>query len=100
MEYLKSKGVHACGTIRSNRKALPVGIKLDKSLWLGEFDHRVSKEGILYLKWNDNKPVHVVSTFHGTDITEIQRTQKDGTKKKFPSPTAVKDCNQHMHGRG
>lgn len=98
MEYLKSKGVHACGTIRSNRRALPVGIKPDKSLERGEFDHRVSKEGILYVKWNDNKPVHVVSNFHGTDTTEILRTQKDGTRKKFPSPTAVKSYSQHMGG--
>ena len=57
MEYLKTKGVDACSTIRANRKALPVRIKNDKAFERGEFDSQVSANDILYLKWNDNKPV-------------------------------------------
>ncbi len=98
MEYLKTKGVDACGTIRSNRKALPVGIKNDKALERGEFDYRVSTKGIFYVKWNDNKPVQVVSNFHGSNPSVILRTQKDGSKKQYNCPIAIKDYNTFMGG--
>ena len=98
MEYLKVNGVDACGTIRSNRKALPAGMKADKELDRGEFDYMVSKQGIVYFKWNDNSTVHAVSNFHGTDASVIQRTQKDGTKSQFPCPTAIKAYNAYMGG--
>jgi hypothetical protein len=98
MEYLKTKGVDACGTIRANRKALPVGIKNDKAFERGEFDSRVSSKYILYVKWNDNKPVHIVSNFHGTGVFEILRTQKDGTKKTFRCPIVIKEYNSYMGG--
>lgn len=98
MEYLKVNGVDACGTIRSNRKALPAGMKADKDLNRGEFDYMVSKQGIVYFKWNDNSTVHAVSNFHGTDASVIQRTQKDGTKSQFPCPTAIKAYNEYMGG--
>ena len=98
MEYLKTKGVDACGTIRSNRKALPVGIKNDKALERGEFDYQVSTKGILYVKWNDNKPVQVVSNFHGSNPSVILRTQKDGSKKQYNCPIAIKDYNTFMGG--
>jgi hypothetical protein len=68
MEYLKTKGFDACGTIRTNRKALPVGIKNDKVFERGEFDSPVSSKYILYVKWKDNKPVHIVSNFHGIQV--------------------------------
>lgn len=96
MEYLKVKGVHAAGTIRTNRKGLPVG--LDEDLDRGESDFRVSKDGLVLFKWEDNKSVFVLSNFHGTKISSVQRTQKDGSKAVFPCPDAVVDYNKHMGG--
>ena len=96
MEYLKENGVNAAGTIRLNRKALP--IDMEKDLDRGECDHRVSKDGLTVFKWQDNKPVFVLSNFHGTDISSVKRTQKDGSKLPFPCPTAIVDYNKFMGG--
>jgi hypothetical protein len=41
---------------------------------------------------------HIVSNFHGTGVSEILRTQKDGTKKTFPCPIAIKEYNSYMGG--
>ena len=66
MEYLKTNGVNAVGTVRTIRKALPLG--MDEVLDRGECDYRVSKDGLVMFKWQDNKCVSVLSNFHGTEI--------------------------------
>ena len=98
MEYLKDNGIMACGTIRSDRKGLPKGMKADKDLGRGEHDFRISDTGIGYYKWMDNKAVHMVSNFHGSEVSFVYRTQKDGSKKEFSCPTVVKNYNQDMGG--
>ena len=93
MEYLKENGVNAAGTVR---KALPIDMEND--LDRGECDHRASKDVLTVFKWQDNKPVFVLSNFHGTDISSVKRTQKDGSKLPFPCPTAIVDYNKFMGG--
>ena len=66
LDYLKSKSVLACGTVRSNRKGLPT-LATDRSLSRGEFDFRTTEQGLLYVKWKDNKVVHFLSNFHGSE---------------------------------
>lgn len=98
MEHLKQKKVWACGTIRSNRQNFPENLKADKELARGQFDHRVSNEGLSVYKWKDNKTVHLISNFHGTERVTINRTQKDGSKLEIGCPKAVKDYNKYMGG--
>ena len=98
MDYLKENGVRAYGTIRSTRKDLPDGLKADKKMERGDFDHRSTNDGIVFYKWKDNKVVHFVSNFHGTETTTIRRTQKDGSRKDVTCPKIVKDYNQDMGG--
>ena len=71
---------------------------MQKYLDRGECDHRVSKDGLAVFKWQDNKPVFVLSNFHGTDIASVKRTQKDGSKLPFPCPTAIVDYSKFMGG--
>lgn len=66
LEYFMVNGVDVCGTIRTNRKGLPVHLAED--LERGECDYRVLKQGLVLFKWEDNKAVHVLSNFHGTDM--------------------------------
>ena len=80
LDYLKSKSVLACGTVRPNRKGLP-SLAVDKCLSRGQHDFRTTPEGLLYVKWNDNKAVHFLSNFHGTEQTVLSRTQKDGSAR-------------------
>ena len=96
LEYLKENGVDACGTVRAVCKALPVGPEND--LDCGEADYRVSEDGLVLFKWQDNKPVLVLSNFHGAELSSVQRTQKDGSKLELPCPVAVRDYNQNMEG--
>ena len=78
MDFLKEKKVSACGTIRSNRKGLPLLIK-EKDLKKGEFDFRTA-EDLAFFGWKDNRVVYVLSNFHGTDECSVLRTQKDGSR--------------------
>lgn len=99
MEYLLSHQVLCCGTLRANKKYLPKNLSCDKDLKMrGDFDYRVSKDDIVVYKWQDNKPVHFISNFHGTEETEIKRKNKDGSIMMIPSPHAVKDYNKYMGG--
>lgn len=98
MEFLKANGVQACATIRSNRKCLPNDLKSDKNMQRDDFDFRMSKQGVTVYKWMDNEGVLVVSNFHGSEVTTVTRTQKDGFKKEFTCPVAVRDYNESMGG--
>ena len=98
LEYLQDNGIMACGTIRPDRKYLPKGLKADKDLQRGEYDHRISDQGIGFYKWMDNKTVHLISNYHGSALSSVSRTQKDGSKEEFPCPTVVKHYNQDMGG--
>lgn len=42
-------------TVRKSRKKLPADMKADKKLEREEFDWRIMKDGIVYLKWKDSK---------------------------------------------
>ena len=46
----------------------------------------------------DNKPVTIVPNFHGTDTSNVSRRLRDGSKKEFDCPLAVKEYNRYMGG--
>ena len=46
----------------------------------------------------DSKAVTVASNFHGTGSKSIMRRLKDGSKKEFQCPLAVKEYNMYMGG--
>ena len=98
LEYLLINEVYCRGTIRSNRKNLPVDIKADKKLTSGEHDQRVLRQGLCFFKLMDSKAVNIISNFHGTEMATIQRTQKDGTKLTVNCPSTVRDYNKFMGG--
>ena len=53
---------------------------------------------VLQFKWQDNKPVFVLSNFQGTHISFVKRTQRDGSKLAFLCSTAIVDYNKFMEG--
>ena len=57
--------MHALGTIRPNRKGLPVLPDVKEK---GDCILKVSSTGLVYAKWMDNKAVHFLSTYHGTEM--------------------------------
>jgi hypothetical protein len=46
----------------------------------------------------DNKPVHLISNFHGSETTSVKRKAKDGSAVTVPCPSAVFDYNKYMGG--
>lgn len=86
MKDLVLMGIRACGTMLVNRKGFPVILK-DVKQWgktASRGDMRWERdENILYLQWNDNKPVALVSTFHDANKTHVaQRRSKEGGEFK------------------
>ena len=53
---------------------------------------------IIVYKWKDNKAVHLISNFHGTERVTISRKQNDGSKLEIECPKVVKDYNKRMGG--
>ena len=64
----------------------------------GQYDHRVSDKDIAAFKWKDNKAIMIISNFHGTEGTSVQRRQRNGEKLDVPCPTAIADYNKNMGG--
>ncbi|GIY99851.1 hypothetical protein CEXT_684561 [Caerostris extrusa] len=51
------------------------------------------------VQWWDTKLVTLLSTAHSmNEMTEISRTQKDGSKKKVACPKAIADYIRNMGG--
>ncbi|KAJ8932025.1 hypothetical protein NQ314_015019 [Rhamnusium bicolor] len=64
----------------------------------GDIDYRVSKMDVTYCKWHDNKVVHLICNYHGTNSTTVKRMQKDGSRKDIACPEIVPDYNRYMGG--
>ncbi|XP_050305079.1 piggyBac transposable element-derived protein 4-like [Anthonomus grandis grandis] len=62
-KQLQTEMIYACGTVRKDRKNLPTDLLDDKQLTRGEFDWRVSTDGLTFLKWMDNRPVHFLTNY-------------------------------------
>jgi hypothetical protein len=86
---LLKKDVHACGTVRTNRRRLPKMMKKNSKLARGEFQFEM-KGAISAVKWMDNHPVTFLSSFHGPRETmAVKRKNKDGTSTEIFCPEVV-----------
>ncbi|GFU97755.1 piggyBac transposable element-derived protein 4 [Trichonephila clavipes] len=83
-ELLIDSKTDICGTLRPNRKGLPVSLK-SSTLKKGEII-AFQKGKMCVLKWKDKKPLHMLSTFHNTDMMEVKAKKGDSVKLK---PKAV-----------
>ncbi|KAL1424608.1 hypothetical protein MTO96_020012 [Rhipicephalus appendiculatus] len=100
---LKEKGLLSVGTARVNR--LPgCSVKTDAALkksGRGSFD--VCTEvcnNIAAVKWLDNKPVHLVSSYIGSEpVDQVQRwSATTGSHVTVQQPAIVKEYNRFMGG--
>ncbi|XP_066581313.1 piggyBac transposable element-derived protein 4-like [Prorops nasuta] len=94
---LKKDNIFACGTVRSNRAGLPKSVISDKEMERGQYDFRTSKTGISWIKWMDKKGVHFLSNYHDpSEVTTVNRRQRDGTLVKVDCPVICSDYNKYM----
>ncbi|PNF14286.1 hypothetical protein B7P43_G07092, partial [Cryptotermes secundus] len=90
-KLLKNHGTDCVGTLRLNRKGVPTTVKNTK-LRKGEIIAQHAGP-ITVLKWQDKKPVSVISTFHNADTqTDIKRN------KEIKKPKIIIDYNEMMGG--
>ena len=106
---LLHRGIHSVGTVKSNRTGLPAEGKFSKRKNAQpRGDIRVMKarlpaplEGFLYFTaWQDNKPVHVLSTFEPVLTVTHRRGRINGRweRVELPMPSSVAIYNDAMGG--
>lgn len=96
LQKLKVERTLACGTIRTNRKELPMEMMPDKEMTRGVHDSQYLPDGVSFIKWRDTKAVHFISNFHGSEITTVKRKNKDGSSVAVKCPVSVSDYNKFM----
>ena len=100
LSSLRSHYILACGTIRANRKGLPVQ-HLPKNNTLRKHEFKVAKKNdLVFVSWMDTKPVLTLSNFHDPQARGFvsRRSKEDGTKKKVPVPKQLEDYQANMKG--
>ena len=89
-------GTTATGTVRVNRRGIPQGLK-DKKL-NNRGDNAVMNNGPLEcLKFQDGKPVYMLSTIHGSDLSASRRRDVV-TDANIMKPDMVLKYNKYMGG--
>ena len=98
-DYLLSKGIRICGTMKKNRKGRPAdmlikGEHLDKGdmvCW--------EKGGVGCLAWMDKRPVYLLSSHTRIDqTTTVADPHTNDPDRTVTRPTAVHDYNQYKGG--
>ena len=98
MKELISQGYLVTGTCRDNRSdKCPIFEKnFLKHQPRGAVDYRMS-DGILLMKWKENKEVTIVSNFDSTIMKSVWRyDQKEKKIIKVPQPACIQLYNAHM----
>lgn len=95
---LRSRGFHACGTVRKDRKGLPENV-CTATLQKGEVISSVD-DSVMALKWKDKRDVFMISTYHNNSMmTKTRRSRAaDGGVEDIQKPQVVEDYNQNMGG--
>ena len=102
LNFYREMGVPAACTVRSNRME-KCPLKTEKELrkeGRGSMDFQQSEEGIIVVKWFDNKEVTIASNSYGVEpVTQVRRWDK--AKKEYvmiPRPALVGAYNSGMGG--
>ena len=113
--YLQSKGIGACGTIRTNSARFPKQLKVKGNLDWDTLSGVVVDE-VLALLWVDNSIVTILTTIHSlgdewkiecsrrrprlniVNKSRVQATWGESPRKTVAIPKIIDDYNHHMGG--
>lgn len=104
VRYLKSKNCRYTGTVRDNRTGnaplRPTKDMMKKDVPRGTCDYTTSDDGILIVRWKDNKIVTLMSTDMGVEPrSSVYRYCSDTKRKEQVScPHLIKTYNANMGG--
>lgn len=90
-KYLLTEKTDMCGTVRKNRRGMPVFTeKLNK----GDVEAKHTQE-MLALKWRDKRDVCMLSTFHKNEVKDTGKIDRN-TQAPIKKPACVLDYNINM----
>ena len=94
---LLQRGTYTCGTVRTNRRHFPDGLKYNK---LERPQYRFATSGKCTAGiWYDRRDVTFVSTIHSASVEIVEKRRKgEKDKEPIPCPTAIVEYNQYMNG--
>lgn len=95
VSLLKHIPFPAFGTYIKNRRETPAFVgRLDR----GHSQFQVNADGLSAARWMDSKEVLSMSNCHMPHLVQVQRKQKDGTRKTVDCPLLISDYNRMMGG--
>jgi len=95
---LRDKGFSACGTVRVDRRGMP--LEMRQPLAKGEVVTASLSDLLVALKWMDKRPVLMLSTIHDTSLVAKRRRSRlaRGGTEEVQKPKMVDEYNQYMGG--
>lgn len=88
--YMRS--TFCCGTVRKNRKGLPLAVSEAK---LNKGDGVFRQNGpTLAIRWCDKRAVYIISTIHSADMIEVSKWGEPN--EKMFKPRAIQDYIHNM----
>lgn len=90
-KYLDENNILACGTVKNNRKGMPV---LNSILQLHEMEVLYS-DSLMALKWKDKKYIYLLSTIHDNSMEPSSRIIRN-TGLPVIKPKAIIDYSKNM----
>lgn len=89
---LLDRGTHCTGTLRLDRKNVPIDVKTAKLVK----GHTISRyaEGVMIGKWRDKREVSYLSTEFENNMIEIETKRKEKVNKPLP----IVQYNKYMSG--
>ena len=82
LKELLKLGTWVCGTVRPNRKEIPLHMKNNSSA-VPQF---AASDQITLVHWYDHQDVHAMSTIHNTSVEEVLKRRE---KQPPPCPTII-----------
>ena len=99
LEALRARGLLACGTVRANRRGLPVDL-LPRNVNLHRGEFRVAqKDDLMCSVWMDTRAVLILSNYHHPAARgSVERRNQQGVRGPVPVPKALEDYQLYMKG--
>lgn len=95
-ELLKQK-IHITGTVQSNRKHLPDGIRKNKMRLKKHETKCYRTDSMMVLAWHDKRTVWMLST-NGNNLTTIVERKNRSGVEQVTKPTVIVDYTSKMGG--
>uniref|UniRef100_A0A8C4S1I0 PiggyBac transposable element-derived protein domain-containing protein n=1 Tax=Erpetoichthys calabaricus TaxID=27687 RepID=A0A8C4S1I0_ERPCA len=97
---LQSRGIGACGTVRVNRRHMPLQLKPDRlKMKRGDNPVFMRADNLVALAWHDVKRVTCLTTVHTNNLCEKTICSKGNPEgRKLDKPVALEEYNCKMAG--